>query len=64
MMTHWGKLRAIALFRALSLLSSEVNVLTLTLREKNRGGTVIGLIMAAGTLALIVWPPWSGWIAG
>jgi len=51
-MTHWGKLRALALFRALSLLGSEVSVITLVLREKNRGGTFIGLIMAAGTLAI------------
>ena len=61
--TQWGKARAVAGFRAFSLLGSEITVFALVLRERGHGAGFIGILMAAGTISLVVMLPFAGWIS-
>eukprot|EP01037_Dinobryon_pediforme_P005422 gene5422-5476_t len=61
--TQWGKARAVAGFRALSMLGSELTVFALILRERGRGATFVSILMAAGTISLVAMIPLAGWIS-
>ena len=61
--TQWGKARAVAGFRAFSLLGSEITVFALVLRERGHGAGFVGILMAAGTISLVVMLPFAGWIS-
>ena len=61
--TNWGKARAVAGFRALSMLGSELTVFALILRERGHGATFVSILLAAGTISMIAMVPIAGWIA-
>ena len=61
--TQWGKAKAVAGFRAFSLLGSEINVFALVLRERGHGAGFVGILMAAGTISLVAMLPLAGWIS-
>ena len=61
--TQWGKARAVAGFRALSMLGSELTVFALILRERGHGATFVSILLAAGTVSMIAMVPIAGWIA-
>ena len=61
--TQWGKARAVAGFRALSMLGSELTVFALILRERGHGATFVSILMAAGTISLVVMIPFAGWVS-
>ena len=61
--THWGKARAVAGFRAFSMLGSELTVFALVLRERGHGATFVSILLAAGTVSMIAMVPIAGWIA-
>ncbi len=61
--THWGKARAVAGFRALSMLGSELTVFALVLRERGHGATFVSILLAAGTVSMVVMVPVAGWVA-
>lgn len=61
--TNWAKLRAIAIVRAISMLGSELTIFALILREKERGAGAVAILFALGTLPLVIFAPWSGYLA-
>ncbi len=61
--TQWGKARAVAGFRALSMLGSELTLFTLVLRERGEGATFVSALFALGTIPLILMVPIAGWIS-
>ena len=61
--TQWGKARAVAGFRAFSMLGSEITVFALVLRERGHGAGFVGILMAAGTISLVAMLPLAGWIS-
>ena len=61
--TQWGKARSVASFRALSMLGSEMTVFALVLRERSHGATFVSVLMACGTVSLVVMVPLAGWIS-
>ena len=61
--TQWGNARAVASFRALSMLGSELTVFALILRERGHGATFVSILMAAGTISLVAMIPLAGWIS-
>lgn len=62
-MTNWAKLRAIATVRAVSILGSELTIFALILREKEKGAGAVATLFALGTLPLVLFAPWSGYLA-
>ncbi len=63
MITQWGKARSVSSFRALSMLGSELTVFALVLRERGHGATFVSVLMACGTVSLVVMVPLAGWIS-
>lgn len=61
--TNWSKLRAIATVRAISMLGNELTIFALILREKERGASAVAILFALGTLPLVIFAPWSGYLA-
>lgn len=61
--TNWRKLRAIATVRAISMLGNELTIFALILREKNNGASAVSILFALGTLPLVIFAPWSGYLA-
>ena len=60
--TQWGKARAVAGFRAFSLLGSEISVFALVLRERGHGAGFVSILMVVGTISLVAMAPLAGWI--
>ncbi len=58
-----GKARSVSSFRALSMLGSELTVFALILRERGHGATFVSVLMACGTVSLVVMVPLAGWIS-
>ena len=61
--TQWGKARAVAGFRALSMLGSEITVFALILRERGHGATFVSVLLASGTVSMVIMVPLAGWLA-
>ncbi len=61
--TQWGKARAVAGFRAFSMLGSEISVFALILRERGHGATFVSVLLASGTVSMVVMVPIAGWLA-
>ena len=61
--TQWGKARAVAGFRAFSMLGSEISVFALILRERGHGATFVSVLLASGTVSMVVMVPFAGWLA-
>ncbi len=61
--TQWGKIQALALARAFSILGSQLTVFTLVFREKEAGPAAIATLFIVGTLPAILFAPWAGTIA-
>ena len=61
--TQWGKARAVSIFRAFSMLGSEITLFALVLRERGHGATYVSVLMAAGLVSLVVMVPLAGWLA-
>lgn len=61
--TQWGKIQALALARAFSILGSQLTVFTLVFREKEAGPAAIATLFIVGTLPVILFAPWAGTIA-
>ena len=52
--TQWGKARAVSIFRAFSMLGSEITLFVLVLRERGRGATYVSVLMAAGLVSFLI----------
>ncbi len=61
--TQWGKARAVASFRAFSMLGSEITVFALVLRERGHGATFVSVLLASGTISMVIMVPLAGWLA-
>ncbi|MEY4163942.1 MAG: hypothetical protein RLZZ79_894, partial [Actinomycetota bacterium] len=45
------------------MLGNELTIFALILREKERGAGAVAILFALGTLPLVIFAPWSGYLA-